>query len=46
MKVISSAIEKIWKIRKPTIFTEVRRNVYITTFSTKADKQKVMDRRA
>lgn len=34
---------KIWRISKLTSFIEVKKNLFIVTFATEADKQKVMD---
>lgn len=38
---VKSTMGKIWRISKPTTFTEIGTNMFIITFATKTDKYKV-----
>lgn len=44
-EVLRKTMSKIWRISKPTSFTNVRgKNLFIITFATKEDKQRIMDK--
>ncbi|KAF5470878.1 hypothetical protein F2P56_011366 [Juglans regia] len=43
--IISNAMAKIWRISKRAIFQEVDKNVFVLTFATHADKQRILDGR-
>ncbi|KAF5454944.1 hypothetical protein F2P56_024573 [Juglans regia] len=39
--VIETTMAKVWRISKPASFREVRTNVFVITFATQADKERV-----
>lgn len=41
-KSIQHTMRKIWRLSKVASFKEVKRNLFIITFSTEAEKQKVV----
>lgn len=41
-KAIQYTMRKIWRLSKVASFKEVKRNLFIITFSTEAEKQKVV----
>ncbi|XP_042942844.1 uncharacterized protein At4g02000-like [Carya illinoinensis] len=43
--VIAKTMARIWRISKRAIFQEVERNVFVITFATHADKQRIMEGR-
>lgn len=40
---IRGMMRKIWRISKPTTFIKVGKNMFIVTFTTETDKQKVIN---
>lgn len=44
-EVLQTTMQKIWVLSKLVEFTEVGRNIFIISFNTEADKEKVMNGR-
>lgn len=40
---ISSMMGKIWRISKKAVFQEVEKNIFVVTFATHADKDRILD---
>lgn len=40
-EVVITTMAKVWRISKPAVFKELGNNVFIITFETHADKQKL-----
>lgn len=42
-EIVSSTMEKTWKVGKPFFFREIYPNMLVITFANQADKQRVLE---